>query len=219
MAVRRHWDFALLAVIVAAVAIDPVVTRVQVTLAIRAASTPAQVDFSYLMRTAKLESSLNPKARARTSSAEGLFQFIDQTWLELVGRHGDQLGLHGYARAIRQGELSPPLRARILDLRNDPKAAAFMAAAYAAQNRRKLETELGRDIDDVEQYLAHFLGPSGAVKFLNTLQTSPGASAADLMPAAARANHGVFFAGDRPHTVSEVYTLISQRFGQREARI
>ncbi len=216
---RRHWDFALIAVIVAAVAIDPLVTRAQVTLAIRAAARPAQADFAYLMRTAKLESRLNPKARAKTSSATGLYQFIDQTWLELVGRHGDKLGLNDYASAIRKGQLSAPLRARVLDLRNDPKAAAFMAAAQAAQHRHKLETELGRHVDDVDQYLAHFLGPSGAVKFLSALQSSPDAPAATLLPAAAKANRGVFFAGERSHTVGEVYDLISRRFGERGAAI
>lgn len=216
---RRNWDFTLLAVIIAAVAIQPLVTRAQVTLAIRAASTPARADFSYLMRTASLESKLNPRARAKTSSATGLFQFIDQTWLELVARHGETHGLKDYARVIREGELSAPLRARILDLRNDPKAAAFMAAAYAAQNRNKLEAELGRDVGDIDQYFAHFLGPTGAVRFLSALQANPDAPAAALMPAAARANRGVFFVGERPHTVTEVYDLISQRFGEREAAI
>ena len=211
---RRNWDFTLLAVIIGAVAIEPMVTRVQVTLAIRAAATPAQADFTYLMRTAKLESRLNPKARAKTSSATGLYQFIDQTWLELVARHGDELGRTDYARVIRQGPLSAPLRARILDLRNDPKAAAFIAAAYAVQNRHKLEAELGRSVGDVDQYFAHFLGPSGAVKFLSALQSSPDAPAATLLPAAARANRGVFYAGKHAHTVSEVYDLISQRFGE-----
>ncbi len=212
---RRHWDFTLLAVIIAAIAVQPLMTRVQVTMAIRAASTLARADLTYLMRTASLESSLNPRARAKTGSATGLFQFIDQTWLELVGRHGDELGLNHYASAVRQGQLSAPLRARILDLRNDPKAAAFMAAAYAAQNRRKLETELGRHVDDVDQYFAHFLGPSGAVKFLGALQSSPDTPAATLLPAAARTNRDVFFAGERPHTVREVHDLISRRFGER----
>ncbi len=213
VALRHHWDFTLLAVIIIAVAVDPLITRVQVVLAIRAASAPAQADFAYLIRTARLESRLNPTARAKTSSAAGLFQFIDQTWLELVARHGDDLGFDNYARAVREGQLSAPLRTRILDLRNDPKAAAFMAAAYAAQNRHKLETELGRDVEDVEQYLAHFLGPSGAVKFLNALQSKPDVPAATLFPAAANANRGVFFVKERPRTVREVHALISERFG------
>jgi len=31
---------------------------------------------------------LQPPARAQTSSAAGLFQFVDQTWLATLKRHG-----------------------------------------------------------------------------------------------------------------------------------
>ena len=82
---------------------------------------PAEADFAYLIQTAKLESRLNPRARAKTSSATGLFQFIDQTWLELVAQHGGKLGYDHYVQALRTGELSAPLRARILALRTDPR--------------------------------------------------------------------------------------------------
>jgi soluble lytic murein transglycosylase-like protein len=53
----------------------------QVREAIAQASDKTGVDFAFLLATAKRESSLNPKARAKTSSAKGLFQFLDQTWL------------------------------------------------------------------------------------------------------------------------------------------
>ncbi|HLV85239.1 MAG TPA: transglycosylase SLT domain-containing protein [Devosia sp.] len=39
------------------------------------------VDFDYLLQTAMRESSLNPQAKAQTSSAVGLFQFLESTWL------------------------------------------------------------------------------------------------------------------------------------------
>ena len=61
--------------------------------AIRRASNAVGVDFDFMMKTAQRESAMNPSARARTSSAAGLFQFIEQTWLATVKKHGAQ---HGY---------------------------------------------------------------------------------------------------------------------------
>ncbi|MEG0819994.1 MAG: transglycosylase SLT domain-containing protein, partial [Brevundimonas sp.] len=52
--------------------------------AIRRASSTTGVDFDFLMKTARRESAMNPSARAGTSSASGLFQFIEQTWLATV---------------------------------------------------------------------------------------------------------------------------------------
>ena len=53
--------------------------------AIRQAASETGTDFDYLWRTAKRESGLDPSARASTSSATGLFQFTNQTWLSMVG--------------------------------------------------------------------------------------------------------------------------------------
>ena len=47
----------------------------------------------FLLKTATRESSLNPDAKAKSSSAAGLFQFIEQTWLGLVKSDGPRLGL------------------------------------------------------------------------------------------------------------------------------
>ena len=53
----------------------------QITGAIRQAAQSTGISFEYLLTTAKIESNLNPSAQASTSSAKGLYQFIDQTWL------------------------------------------------------------------------------------------------------------------------------------------
>ena len=55
---------------------------------IQRASDETGVDFSYLVHQAKAESSFDPNAKARTSSATGLFQFIERTWLDLAEKHG-----------------------------------------------------------------------------------------------------------------------------------
>ena len=48
--------------------------------AIKNAAAKTGVNFTYLMEKAAVESSFNPDAKAKTSSATGLFQFIEQTW-------------------------------------------------------------------------------------------------------------------------------------------
>ena len=53
-----------------------------VTGAIRQAARMTGADFQYLLATAQVESNFNPNAQAATSSARGLFQFIEQTWLD-----------------------------------------------------------------------------------------------------------------------------------------
>lgn len=143
-----------------------------------------------------------------------MYQFVESTWLEMVENHGADVGLGRYADALKADNLGPGLEQEILDLRRDPKVAAFMAGAYAEQNRRYLETELAREVDNVDQYLAHFLGPSGAATFLEALATAPETPAADLLPAAAQANRGVFYDVARPLTVGEVHALFARKFGQ-----
>jgi hypothetical protein len=176
--------------------------RDRVTAAIRLASANTGVQFGYLLNQARLESGLNPNARARTSSATGLFQFIDQTWLGMVRQHGAEHGLGWAAGQIRQGPngryyvADPELRRQILELRRQPEAASAMAAEYASDNGRYLESRLGRQMEPVDLYLAHFLGAGGAARFLRAHDSSPDAPAATLLPQAARANRPIFYNRD-----------------------
>lgn len=170
--------------------------------AIQRAASRTAVDFSYLLGQAKIESGLNPTAKARTSSATGLFQFIEQTWLATVSKHGASHGLGWAANAIRcdaNGRYridDPDLRRAVLDLRTDPDAASAMAAEYASDNRSTLESRLGRPAEPVDLYLAHFLGAGGATTFLRAHDANPDAPAAELLPAAAQANRSIFFRRD-----------------------
>lgn len=176
--------------------------RDRVTAAIRLASANTGVQFGYLLNQARLESGLNPDARARTSSATGLFQFIDQTWLGMVRQHGAGHGLGWAAEQVRQGPngryyvADPEMRRQILDLRRQPEAASAMAAEYAADNGRYLEARLGRQMEPVDLYLAHFLGAGGAARFLRAHDSNPDAAAAPLLPQAARANRPIFYNRD-----------------------
>lgn len=171
----------------------------RVTNAIAMASRRTGVDFSYLLGQAKLESSLNPSARASTSSARGLYQFVDQSWLAVINKHGAEYGLGWAANAISHGSngryyvSDPDLRQQILDLRNHPETASVMAAEHAADNKAYLEQRLGREAEPVDLYMAHFLGVGGASKFLAMTDKAPGATAASMFPAAARANRSIFY--------------------------
>ena len=171
----------------------------RVTSAIAMASRRTGVDFAYLLGQAKIESSLNPTARATTSSARGLYQFIDQSWLAVVDKHGSEYGL-GWASDMisrapngRYHVADPEMRQQILDLRNHPETASVMAAQHAADNKAYLEQRLGREAEPVDLYLAHFLGVGGASKFLSAHDRAPGATASSMFPAAARANRSIFY--------------------------
>src|SRR6202163_5029662 len=78
--------------------IDP--SRVRIAGAIKQAASTTGTSFEYLLATAKMESDFNPTAGASTSSAHGLFQFIDQTWLGTVKEAGARHGYGNYGDAI-----------------------------------------------------------------------------------------------------------------------
>ena len=188
----------------------------QVTQAIRAASTRTGVNFSYLMEKAAAESSFDADAKARTSSATGLFQFIESTWLNMVKKHGHKYGMGALADQIDQrGRVQDrTLRAEILELRKDPEKASLLAAEFAAENKRHLQRHYGGDIGATELYFAHFLGAGGATAFLNAHRDNPLGAAADLFPEAARANRNVFY--DRqtgqPRTMAGIYEFFDKKF-------
>lgn len=176
--------------------------------AIARASRATGVDFDYLLAQAKIESSLNPQAKAGTSSAAGLYQFTSGTWLQTLDRHGERHGLDWASAAIDGGRVAPQMRAQIMAMRFDPSASALMAAELANDNKAALAGVLGREPDAAELYMAHFLGADGAAKFLSALQSDPGQSAAAILPKAAAANQGIFYDASGPRSVSGVMELM-----------
>ncbi len=186
-----------------------------VTGAIRQAAQATGTGFSYLLATAKIESGLNPKIKSTTSSATGLFQFIDQTWLMTMKLSGSELGYGRYADAIEKTASGrylvrdPAMRAEILNLRKDPAANAAMAGALTRQNAARLRTRLGRDPTEGELYIAHFLGAGGASRLINAADKNPGVKAAALFPRAAAANRSIFYDKQgAARSVTGVYGLL-----------
>lgn len=177
--------------------------------AIARAATRSGVDFDYLMAQARIKSGLNPGARAGTSSAAGLYQFTNGTWLRTLEAHGAEHGLDWASAAIEDGRVrDPAMRSAVMALRFNPDASAAMAAELAQDNAAALTPLLGRQPDAAELYLAHFLGSAGASQFLGALQSDPGQSAAALMPKAAAANRAIFYAGGAPRSVGAVMELL-----------
>lgn len=187
-----------------------------VTAAIRRASASTGSSFEILYSMAKRESSLDPSAKAKTSSAAGLFQFIEQTWLGAVKTYGAKHGLSDAAAAItnengRFTVADPARRKEILDLRFDAQHASALAGELVQENRAALEGRLGREVGPAELYAAHFLGAAGAAKLLQAPSDAPAAS---LLPAAAVANKPVFYENGRARTVGEVMASIQRSMGE-----
>src|SRR5690606_28974073 len=157
------------------------------------------VDFGYLLQTAMRESSLDPSARASTSSAVGLFQFLEGTWLQLRRELGGRLGYGAYADRITRtasGDYvvrDPAARAENLRLREDPRNAADLAAVFTRTNGEYLKARFGRMPSAGELYIAHFLGPQGAEKLFRAGLDNPDQIAARLFPRQAEANRAIFY--------------------------
>lgn len=162
-----------------------------------AASKMVGVDPGLMATMAAIESGFRGRVKADTSSATGLYQFVGATWKAMLAKYGPKYGLD---------PSTPP---------TDPRANALLGAEYIRENSEILAKGLGRQPTDTDIYLAHFLGPNGALKLLGA---KGDANAATLMPKAANANKSIFFADGRPRTVSQVYAEIDRRVGVQRSK-
>jgi hypothetical protein len=168
--------------------------RPEVATAINDAAQVAGVDPAYMFAMAEQESGFNPNIKAKTSSATGLYQIIDSTWKGLVKKYGDE---HGIA----------------LTDRKDPRANAIMGALFAKDNKEYLTKRLGREPQPAELYIAHFMGPAGAVKLIGNADGNQ--SAASLFPQQAEANKSIFYDGGQPRSVEQVYMLLTNKINSK----
>lgn len=193
--------------------------------AIEKASSATGVDFGFLMRTARRESGYDPAAQAKTSSAAGLFQFVEQTWLSTLKKHGAKYGYARYADLISQGTdgryrvAGGEARKTVMDLRLDARAASLMAGELASDHASYLRGRVGRTPTNGELYAAHFLGPKGSAKLIEAYQANPRASAAAIFPEAAAANRPIFYRNGRAASVAEVYANLTATGGEGSPKI
>ncbi|AEH03636.1 tail fiber protein [Pseudomonas phage PhiPA3] len=149
------------------------------------------VPVELLMIFCAIESSFDWNARAGTSNASGWFQFINSTWDGMIKKYSAKYGLPA----------DTPQRS----LRMDPRINALMGAEFVKENFTILQNALGRAPTDVDLYVAHFMGPYGAKKFLMKDQNSIGAA---VFPKEAAANRTIFYKnkGTGPaRTLGEIY--------------
>jgi hypothetical protein len=190
--------------------------RSVVEAAIQRASNATGVDFTFLLGTAKRESGYNPGAHAPSSSAAGLFQFVEQTWMSTLKQHGAKYGYARYADLIQKGAdgryhvQGAEARQAVMDLRLDPHAASLMAGELTSDHASYLRGRVGRDPTSGELYAAHFLGPQGSARLIEAMQSNPQAPAATLFPDAAQANPTIFYRGGRAASVGEVYANLTR---------
>jgi hypothetical protein len=177
-----------------------------------------------LMAIADKESSFSTGVKAKTSSATGLYQFIEATWLKTVRDFGARHGLEKEAKAINwvDDELvvaDAAEKARILELRRDPYVSALLAAEMLKRDRNRIGKRIGRELTDGETYLAHFLGPDDAERFLEKVVGEPKAGAVKLLPRPARANRSIFYARTgrkmKGLSVAEVHSKFERMMGLR----
>ncbi|MCJ2129922.1 transglycosylase SLT domain-containing protein [Methylobacterium sp. E-045] len=194
------------------------------------AAQAVQTDPVLLMAVADKESSFITEVQAKTSSATGLFQFIERTWLGVVRDFGPKYGLTQEAALVVSGDNGKPSvadaaeRTRILELRRDPYLAALMAGEMLKRDAARIALRIGRELTLGEVYLAHFLGPDDAEEFLASVVDKPKSAAAQMLPGPARANRTIFFAAQRGRrkaaslSVAQVHEKFETMMSTRGAR-
>ena len=184
----------------------------------------ADMDPALLMAIADKESSFAPKAKASTSSASGLFQFVEAAWFKALRSFGWRHGHEQEAKAIqgddKETRVAPQKRAELLRLRNDPYLSAVLAAEMLKHDGEGIASRLGRPLTQGETYLIHFLGPEDAV--MKKMDDDPRASAAALLPKAAKANKPIFYERQgrrmKDRSVREVHEAFEAMMDKRTSR-
>jgi hypothetical protein len=191
------------------------------------AAQATRVDPTYMLALADKESSFSFRAKASTSSATGLYQFLEGTWLGMIKEHAAKHGFGAAAEAIsvvagRPVVRQPENRRWILSLREDPYLSALMACELVKASREQLSSGGDRAVSQGDLYLAHFLGSAGAARLLKLVEEKPNENAPQAFQAAARANSSIFYVSrekKKEHaTVAEVHARISAMMASRVAQ-
>ncbi len=139
-----------------------------------------------------VESGGNARARNPLSTASGLGQFIESTWLRMM-------------RTYRPDLVASMSRAELLELRFDAAMSREMVRRLAQENEAYLRAR-GHEISSGRLYLAHFLGPAGADQ---ALRADPGAMVLSVM------GNGVVSANPflRGYTIADLRNWAERKMG------
>lgn len=205
----------------------PVKVRQSIVEHVVQAANKTDMDPALLMAIADKESNFSSTAKAKTSSASGLFQFVEKTWFKALRDFGHRYGRMEEAKAIASGQdaissVAPQTRAKILGLRNDPYLSAALAAEMLKKDSARIAEKIGRALTPGETYLIHFLGPDDTERFMKAMIEAPQTSAAALLPKPARANRPIFFEQQgrklKERTVAEVHDAFESMMDKRTSR-
>lgn len=154
-----------------------------------------------LNRFIQIESAGNPHAQANTSSALGLGQFLNATWLATIDTHKHAL-------------LASTPKATLLAMRaTNPSLSIEMLARFAEDNQRIV----GMNCTPGDLYLAHFLG-AGAAK--NLFKSWPNVAAANVVSqAAVKANHSIFYSKSNDDKLTPVSVMGLRNWATRKMSI
>jgi len=147
---------------------------------------------AYSAKVAQAESGGNPNARNPNGSAGGLHQFLSSSFTAISNKY--KLGYTAEDRF-------------------DPKKSEKVFELFTRDNEAILKPHVGRELNDSDRYMAHFLGAGGASKFFDVYNSNPNASIATVMsPAAINANKGIVFdKTGKLKTVADVYGWASKK--------
>ncbi len=165
--------------------------------AIQNASTQTGAPMATMLAIADQESGFNPNAQAGTSSASGLYQFINSTYSGMVTQYGNQYN-------VTPGSVL------------DANSNALMGGQLIQNNVQTLQNAGVSNPTPGQIYMLNFLGNSGGTSFIQQAQSNPSAPAASLFPAAASANRSIFYNSDgTSKTMSQVYNNVTSNIDNK----
>jgi hypothetical protein len=182
-------------------------------------------DFKSLLASSLSESHHDPAATNKRSTATGAYQMTERTWLDLMRRHGAEVGQGDAAAKITTVDGAPTVtdpadRAAILALRNNSALAGALAARYSDENRTHLGKILGHPPTENQVRMAYLLGASGAGRLLKAAQSAPDTTVDKILPAAVKSNPGLFvLPGGGVKTASEAVASLDRHFDNALHRV
>jgi hypothetical protein len=149
----------------------------------------------YLSRMEFVESSGRATVKNKRSTATGLHQFTERTWIEEVARQGKKYTLKD---------------------RTDPEKSRDIAAGVSQRYYELSKSAVGREPTNVEVYMLHKFGPTGGQRVLKADENTTVDKV--LSKAQIRANQEVLLTNGKPKRIKEVKELFNERFSNAKTR-